>query len=149
MKAALFLIAMVAACATPAFATIASDLAAIEARRKACEATDPSGSGLTDCAYAAKSQADKLLARLYKSIVAARSAAQPGDPDAAANKEELKRLLASQKAWVAYRQAECDLQGVGMLGGSREGLIIGGCLYSLTAQRVKDLDGLLGGDGVR
>ncbi len=34
-----------------------------------------------------------------------------------------------------------------MLGGSGEGLVIGTCLYSLTAQRVKDLDDLFG-DGV-
>lgn len=125
MKTTLLFIATSTVCATPVFANVVSNLAAIEARYKACQAKDPSGAGPTDCAFAAESYADKILTKLYKSIVTARSAMQPGDPEADANKEELKRLLVSEKAWFAYRCAECDLQGIEMLGRSRERLIIG------------------------
>lgn len=149
LKAVLFLPVALALCSTPATANVTSDLAAIEARYKACEAKDASGAGMTDCAVAAKLEADKILTKLYRSILTSLRTTQPGDPDADNNKEELKRLLASENAWITYRQAECNLQGIEMLGGSREGLIINGCLYSLTAQRAKDLDELFNGGAAR
>lgn len=110
MKATLLLTVIITVCSTPVSANVTSDLAAIEARYKACEAKNSSGAGLTGCAFAAQSEADKLLVKLYRSILTALRTTQPGDPDADNNKEELKRLLASENAWITYRQTECDLK---------------------------------------
>jgi uncharacterized protein YecT (DUF1311 family) len=147
MKAMLLLIIALALCSTSAIASVSSDLAAIDAHYKACMAKDSDNVGLKECTHTAYSEADKVLTKTYRSIQAALKATQPGDSEADDKKEEFKRLLASERAWITYRDAECDLQGVEMLGGSGEGLVIGTCLYSLTAQRVKDLDDLFG-DGV-
>jgi uncharacterized protein YecT (DUF1311 family) len=145
MKAMLLLIIALALCSTSAIASVSSDLAAIDAHYKACMAKDSDNVGLKECTHTAYSEADKVLTKTYRSIQAALKATQPRDSED--KKEEFKRLLASERAWITYRDAECDLQGVEMLGGSGEGLVIGTCLYSLTAQRVKDLDDLFG-DGV-
>jgi uncharacterized protein YecT (DUF1311 family) len=147
MKAMLLLIIALALCSTSAIASVSSDLAAIDAHYKACMAKDSDNVGLKECTHTAYSEADKVLTKTYRSIQSALKATQPGDSEADDKKEEFKRLLASERAWITYRDAECDLQGVEMLGGSGEGLVIGTCLYSLTAQRVKDLDDLFG-DGV-
>jgi uncharacterized protein YecT (DUF1311 family) len=147
MKAMLLLIIALALCSTSAIASVSSDLAAIDAHYKTCMAKDPDNVGLKECTHTAYSEADKVLTKTYRSIQAALKATQPGDSEADDKKEEFKRLLASERAWISYRDAECDLRGVEMLGGSGEGLVIGSCLYSLTAQRVKDLDDLFG-DGV-
>ncbi len=146
MKAMLLLIIALALCSTSAIASVSSELAAIDAHYKACMAKDSDNVGLKECTHTAYSEADKVLTKTYRSVQAALKAT-PGDSEADDKKEEFKRLLASERAWITYRDAECDLQGVEMLGGSGEGLVIGTCLYSLTAQRVKDLDDLFG-DGV-
>ncbi len=65
MKPTILLTAMIIVCSMSVSANVTSDLAGIEARYKACEAKNSSGAGMTDCAFAAKSQADKLLACLY------------------------------------------------------------------------------------
>jgi uncharacterized protein YecT (DUF1311 family) len=147
MKAILLLIIALALCSTSAVASVSSDLAAIDARYKACMAKNSDNMGLKECTNKAHSEADKVLTNTYSSIQAALRTTQPGDSEADNKKEEFKRLLASERAWITYRDAECDLQGVEMLGGSGEGLVIGTCLYSLTQQRAKDLDDLFG-DGV-
>jgi uncharacterized protein YecT (DUF1311 family) len=144
MKAMPFLIIALTLSSTSAIANVSSDLAAIDARYKACQASDTSNVGLKECTNTAYSEADKVLTKTYRSIQAGLKTTQPGDSEADDKKEEFKRLLVSERAWITYRDAECDLQGIEMLGGSGEGLVIGTCLYSLTAQRVKDLDDLFG-----
>jgi uncharacterized protein YecT (DUF1311 family) len=144
MKALLLLIIALVLCSTSAVAKVSSDLAAIDARYKACMAKNPDNMGLKECTNKAHSEADKVLTNTYRSIQAALRTTQPGDSEADNKKEEFTRLLASERAWITYRDAECDLQGVEMLGGSGEGLVIGTCLYSLTQQRANDLDDLFG-----
>ena len=48
-----------------------------------------------------------------------------------------KELLASQRAWIAYRDAECSFRKAQFEGGSIAPLIYSSCLSELTKQRTK------------
>lgn len=50
-----------------------------------------------------------------------------------------RRLVAAQRAWITFRDADCQLEATQMLGGSGEGLIVHGCLLNRTQERVKAL----------
>lgn len=90
---------------------------------------------MKECAGKGYDAADKRLNQVYQEIRAKLNKAK--DPD---SKEILKRLTASQRAWVAFRDADCDLAGVSMLGGTGESLEITGCLAGTTQERVKFLE---------
>ena len=53
-----------------------------------------------------------------------------------------KRLLASQRAWLAYRDAACDVEGYSVEGGSMQPLIVSSCLAELTTRRTEELKSL-------
>lgn len=53
-----------------------------------------------------------------------------------------KRLLTSQRAWLAYRDATCDVEGYTVEGGSMQPLIISSCLAELTRSRTEELKSL-------
>ena len=48
-------------------------------------------------------------------------------------------LLEAQRAWLAYRDAQCRLEGYAFLGGSAQPMIVSGCLATLTRQRTQEL----------
>lgn len=49
------------------------------------------------------------------------------------------RLINSQRAWVAYRQADCSLEGAEMLGGNGEAPRIQSCELARTIERLHEL----------
>jgi len=62
--------------------------------------------------------------------------------DAAARKAytgHFQTLLEAQRAWLAYRDAQCRLEGYAFLGGSAQPMILSGCLATLTRQRTQEL----------
>ena len=126
----------------PAFATVPSDLAAIEGKLKTCLAKNETTMGMNQCNGDALAAADKVLTSVYRNGVDQFKRSQPGD-SGEDNKEKLTRLIASERAWVAYKESDCNLQGITMLNGSGEGTILGDCLYRMTRDRAKSLDELL------
>lgn len=48
-------------------------------------------------------------------------------------------LLEAQRAWLAYRDAPCRLEGYAFLGGSAQPMIVSGCLAILSRQRTQEL----------
>ncbi len=54
------------------------------------------------------------------------------------DKETAKLLVAAQRAWVAFRDAECDFSASGVAGGTAYGMIVAICLDKLTSQRIND-----------
>jgi len=50
------------------------------------------------------------------------------------------QLVKAQKAWIAFRDAECSFQSSAVDGGSATPLVIASCKATLTADRVKQLD---------
>ena len=49
-------------------------------------------------------------------------------------------LLAAQRAWLAYRDAECVVEGYEFRGGTAEGMAGAQCLADLTRARTKQLE---------
>lgn len=49
------------------------------------------------------------------------------------------KLLKAQKAWITFRDAECDYHADEMRGGSAESMIGLGCLVEMTKDRVEIL----------
>lgn len=50
-----------------------------------------------------------------------------------------QRLRTAQRAWLAFRDAECGFQGSAVQGGSAQSMVVSQCLATLTEQRVKQL----------
>ncbi len=57
--------------------------------------------------------------------------------------EERTRLKRAEKAWIAYRDAECSFEGFEMRGGSGEALLTQGCLIVKTKYRLQELRQML------
>lgn len=53
-------------------------------------------------------------------------------------------LLDSQRAWLSFRDAQCELEGAQMRGGSAQPAIYSGCLARLTKARTAQLHELAG-----
>jgi uncharacterized protein YecT (DUF1311 family) len=52
-------------------------------------------------------------------------------------------LLAAQRAWVAFRDAECDFSASGVDSGTALGTILAICLDNLTLKRINDFKNYL------
>lgn len=51
----------------------------------------------------------------------------------------VRKLLAAQRTWLAYRDAHCDSVGDAYEGGSMQPMIVAGCRAGLTAERTQHL----------
>ena len=92
---------------------------------------------MTRCAGLDYEKADKDLNKLWPSI---KASAEDSDKGAGADEGGyVKALMASQKAWIAFRDAECTWQGFESHGGSMEPMLVNGCLARLTRERIKQL----------
>jgi uncharacterized protein YecT (DUF1311 family) len=56
-----------------------------------------------------------------------------------------KALLAAQRAWIGYRDGQCELAGFEARGGSMEPMLVSGCKATLTQARTKELKEFIGG----
>lgn len=84
---------------------------------------------MNQCAGTAFREADAKLNSAY----AALRARLKDDPDAG------KLLVVAQRAWIAFRDAECSLQASRATGGSLYPTIHAYCLRDLTVTRTKEL----------
>ncbi|MGE6786558.1 lysozyme inhibitor LprI family protein [Ensifer adhaerens] len=80
------------------------------------------------CAAKALKASDAELNALYKQI-------QGRLED---DEDTTKLLVAAQRAWIAYRNAECDFASSGVAGGSIEPMITLQCRDDRTKKRVAD-----------
>lgn len=99
-----------------------------------CDPNDSSNLMMKICIATDYQKADAKLNAVYKETVS--SLKKEGSET---SKEILSRLVKAQKAWVTFRDAECDLQATDMLGGTGEGLVALSCLKELTEKRVEEL----------
>jgi uncharacterized protein YecT (DUF1311 family) len=58
-----------------------------------------------------------------------------------------KALLKAQRAWVDYRDGECEAEGFEARGGSMEPMLVSACLATVTRERTKQLKDLAKGLG--
>jgi uncharacterized protein YecT (DUF1311 family) len=80
-------------------------------------------------AFNAYSLADKKMYESYKQILANFS-----------TKVEKDLLIASQKAWIIYKEAHCKSIANGYEGGSMQPLIYNSCMESITNERIIQLN---------
>ncbi len=85
-----------------------------------------SQSALNECYGNAYKKSDAELNKIFKTL-----------QRRADNADLKKKLVQSQRTWIAFRDAECDMQTIG--GGSISGMAYSICLSDLTAERVNDL----------
>lgn len=98
---------------------------------------------LNICAALDFDTADKALNAQYKKTRAAMVAID-ADLDNDMKGAE-KALVKAQRAWVDYRDGECEAQGFQARGGSMEPMLVSGCKADLTKKRTKELKDLADG----
>lgn len=101
------------------------------AQDKCADATDQST--MTECAGDAFGKSDKQLNDLYRQV----------EKRLSDDADTRKLLGQAQRAWIKFRDAECDFQSSATAGGSARPMVIAMCMDSLTQARVKDLQGYL------
>lgn len=113
------------------------DVNRIDIQLSACIEESGSTAEKNKCVEEFSKAVDLELSRVYNSIRT--QLLKSKDINA---KETLKRLIASKKAWMTFRDADCDLVGTQMLGGTGEGPMVGGCLVSKDIARIKELQSI-------
>ena len=98
---------------------------------------------LNICAERDFDKADKALNAQYKKTRAAMVAID-ADLDNDMKGAE-KALIKAQRAWVDYRDGECEGEGFQARGGSMEPMLVSGCKAQLTVKRSKELKALADG----
>lgn len=96
-------------------------------------------STMTRCAGLDYEKADADLNRIWPSIKA--EAVESDAAEGNGKTDFLDALMSSQRAWIAYRDAECTRQGFEAHNGSMEPMLVNACLAEMTAKRIKDLQG--------
>lgn len=92
---------------------------------------------MTYCEEQRFDEADKVLNAEYQK---ARKAMKKWDADATADVVGAEdALVKAQRAWVAYRDAQCASYGYQARGGSMEPQLIYGCRAELTLKRTAEL----------
>lgn len=86
---------------------------------------------MTRCAGEDYARADRELNAVYAQVRAAL-------PEA-----ERERLKLAQRAWIASRDADCELEPYGVRGGSMEPMLMAACKADRTTQRTKWLKSLV------
>jgi uncharacterized protein YecT (DUF1311 family) len=100
-----------------------------------------SQSELNMCAYNDFEKADSALNKLWPKI---KSFATDGDGVLEGTlKGYVKALLASQRAWISYRDGQCELYGFQSRGGSMEPMLVSGCKARMTNERIKELKDIM------
>ena len=133
---------LIGACAVltygPALAQPPSEFATVYARHEACVARDSSNAHLMACNSVVQPIVDARLNSVYQ---AGTEAQKHPKPDEAKNDAEiLKRLVAAERAWIDFRDKDCNLQSTSMLGGTGESNAYGDCVYAMTKARVLALE---------
>ncbi|WP_428628970.1 lysozyme inhibitor LprI family protein [Sphingopyxis sp.] len=99
---------------------------------------------LNACAYQEYERADAALNAQWKLTAAAMKAQDKGfDRSYDKRPGYYETLLAAQRAWLTYRDRQCDAEGYTMRGGSAEPMVISGCLATLTEARTAELKALI------
>ncbi|TPK95192.1 lysozyme inhibitor LprI family protein [Mesorhizobium sp. B2-4-14] len=96
-------------------------------RAQECDRSDDSQQMMNICAGEDYQAADARLNKAYQDLI--------GSDDA----DDKRLLQAAQRAWIAFRDAECAHTTAASQGGSIHALEVSQCLTRLTNERIKQL----------
>ncbi|MBD9557230.1 lysozyme inhibitor LprI family protein [Ensifer sp. ENS03] len=100
---------------------------------------------LNDCAYREYESADAELNAVYRQAM---TAAQKVDKELeGADIGAVEALKTAQRAWIGYRDGQCELAGFQARGGQAEPMLVSGCLAQLTQKRTAELNEFLEAQG--
>jgi uncharacterized protein YecT (DUF1311 family) len=94
---------------------------------------------LNQCAAEAFTRADGALNRQWGETLATMKRRDAAGPLRGRGFGYASSLLASQRAWLAFRDAQCVIEGGEFAGGSAQGMAITRCKANLTAERTAQL----------
>ena len=114
-----------------------TSLAAKKSEVNRCLDNAQSNMAMKQCVYEEYSRQDQKLNAEYQELMVKLKKDASDD-----GKEIIDRVIKAERAWIALRDTSCAVEGIDMLGGSGEGLIVGGCLGKLTRERVVWVMGL-------
>jgi len=100
------------------------------------------------CAAMDFSKADDELNAVYKQAL--KSQADLDKQSAEINPDyvgAVKALKKAERAWIDYRDGECEGEGYQAVGGTMQPMLIAGCKTDLTNKRIKELQELTKGMG--
>ena len=117
-----------------AMAQSVTDFAAIDAKEKACEVTRQTVIGSGFCEKDALAAADRRLNEVYAQIIA--KIKSQNDPYQA---QIVQRLIVAERAWVVFRDAECNYESSVAINAPLEGYEYHACRYEQTKARIKAL----------
>jgi uncharacterized protein YecT (DUF1311 family) len=105
-------------------------------------------SDMNICANQDYEAADKELNAVYRTTMTAMQATdrQLGEIDQN-DVGAVEALKKAQRAWIGYRDGQCELAGFEARGGSMEPMLVSGCLADLTRKRTAELKSLTEGLG--
>jgi uncharacterized protein YecT (DUF1311 family) len=96
--------------------------------------------GMRDCSNRETAVWDERLNKAYKALLH-----QLGDIDAERNGKKLKGadlIREAERAWVSFRDKQCDVTGLPMEGGTGAGVLIDDCYLEQTAQHALWLESI-------
>jgi uncharacterized protein YecT (DUF1311 family) len=100
---------------------------------------------MNECAALDFEAADKKLNEVWPGLKA--DTKQQDTDEGEGKTEYLDALMASQRAWIAYRDAECQRYSNEAKGGSMQPLLLYGCMATMTEKRIKELQSNLEDEG--
>jgi uncharacterized protein YecT (DUF1311 family) len=101
---------------------------------------------MTMCEKDVADQADAEMNRVWKTVQASMQQVDREDGGDQVGKGEpnyAQALLASQRTWLAFRDAQCRIAGYEWRGGSMEAFAANQCLAAVTTARTQQLRELL------
>lgn len=107
-----------------------------------CVATSPGGDttlGTSECIQLETSAWDAILNSEYRATRDAFAADDASGDLLTPEATRVDALLAAQRAWIAYRDAECALRYTQWGSGSLRVIVAGNCLMEETAERAVEL----------
>ncbi|MFZ2997061.1 lysozyme inhibitor LprI family protein [Sphingobium sp.] len=100
-------------------------------------------SQMTQCAAQAYASADAAMTRQWKVTQAAMKRLDARDTSRGGGFGYAAALLASQRAWLAYRDRQCVIAAGEFAGGSMQPMAAAQCKERLTHARTKELKALI------
>ena len=94
---------------------------------------------LNDCAYREYEAEDEALNAEYRKALAK---ARALDDEYEGPPAAVDALKSAQRAWIGYRDGQCEFAGFEARGGSMEPMLVSGCLADLTRKRTAELKAL-------
>ncbi len=92
---------------------------------------------MNTCQQEVWAESDERLNGVYAETLAILQQSDADYPIDGPSEED--RLRDAQRAWVAFRDANCDSAGYPMRGGSAEPLLVFGCMHQMTEARIEEL----------